>query len=54
VPPLYRRSLTPLVGNHFYYKIGKLKIALMIAGKGQKSHRNYMEDPIGETYNPII
>jgi len=26
----------------------------MVANKSQKSHRNYMENPIGETYNLII
>jgi len=50
----HRRSPTPLVGNYFYYKMGKLKMALIIAGKGKKLHRNYVEDPIGETHNFII
>jgi len=53
-PLLYRRSPTPLVGNYFYREMGKLRIVPTIVGKGQKSHRNYMENPIGETYNLII
>ena len=42
------------MGNYFYYKISRFKIILTVVGKGQKSHRNYIEDPIGETYNFII
>jgi len=53
-PPLYRRSPVPVVGNYPYCKIGKLRIAPAIVGKGQKLYRNYVEDPIGETYNLII
>jgi hypothetical protein len=34
--------------------MGRLKIALKLASKGQKSYKNYMEDPMGETYNLII
>ena len=34
--------------------MGRPKMALMVASKGQKSHRNHMEDPMGETYNPIV
>jgi len=29
-------------------------MAPTMAGKGQKSHRNHVEDPMGETYNSII
>ena len=54
MPLLYRRSPTLLVGEHPYYKIGKPKIALIVASKGQKLHKNHMEDPIGEAYNSLI
>ena len=53
-PPLYRRSPVLLARDHPYHKIGRPKMALMVVGRGQKPHRNYMEDPIGETYNPLI
>ena len=32
-PLLYKRSLAPLAGNYFYYKISKPKIALTVANK---------------------
>ena len=54
MPPLYKRSPALLAGNHFYYEMGRPKIVLMVASKGQKLYKNYMEDPMGETYNPII
>jgi hypothetical protein len=44
----------PLAGNHPYCKIGRLRIAPIVASKGQKPHRDYVEDPIGETYSPTI
>jgi len=34
--------------------MGKLKIALIIASKGQKLHRNHIGDFMGKTYNSII
>ena len=43
-----------LGGDYFYYKMGRLKIVLMVVSKGQKLHKNYKKDPIGETHNPII
>ena len=43
-----------MAGGHPYYKIGRPRIALTVASKGQKSYRNHVEDPIGETYNPTI
>jgi len=51
---LYKRSPILLVGNYFYYEMGKLKIALIMASKSQKLHRNYIENPMGEIYNFII
>ena len=54
MPLPYRRLLIPLAGNCFYYKINRLRIALIIVDKDQKPHRNYVEDPIGEIYNFII
>jgi len=43
-----------VAGNHPHRKMGRLRMALAMAGKGQKLHRNYVEDPMGETYNFII
>jgi len=46
VPLLYRRSTALLAENYFYREMGKLKITPIIAGKGQKLHRNYVENPM--------
>jgi len=54
VLPPHRRLLVLLIGNYPYYKMGRLKIVLIVLGKGQKPHRNYMENFIREIYNPII
>ena len=43
-----------LAGNHPYRKMGRPRVAPTVAGKGQKSHRNYVEDPMGETHNSIV
>jgi len=53
-PLPHRRPPAPLARNYFYHEMGKLKMALTVVNKGQKSHRNHMEDPMGETHNPII
>ena len=42
---LYRKLPALLVGNHPYYKIGKLKIALIIVNKYKRLYRNYVENP---------
>ena len=54
MPLPHRKSPAPLVGNHLYREIGKLKIALKVISKGQKPHRNYIKDPIKETHNFTI
>ena len=43
-----------LMGNYTNREMGRPKMALTMAYKGQKLYKNYMEDPIGETYNPIV
>ena len=53
-PPPHRGSLVPLAGNYPYREMGRPRIAPTVVSKGQKSHRNYIEDPMGETHNPII
>ena len=53
-PPLYKRSPAPLAGDHLYCEMGRPRMVLMVASKGQKLHKNYVEDPMGETHNPII
>ena len=53
-PSLYRRPPAPLVRNYFYHEMGKPKIAPTVVNKGQKLHRNHVEDPMGETHNFII
>ena len=42
------------MGNHPYHEMGRPRMALTMASKGQKLHKNHMEDPIGETHNPFI
>ena len=54
MPLPYKRPPVPLAGNHFYYKMGRPRMVLMVVNKGQKPYKNYVEDPMGETYNPII
>jgi len=54
MPLLYRRLPELLVNNYFYYKIGRFKIVLIVAGKGQKLYKNYVENSIGKTYNFTI
>ena len=54
MPLLHRRLLAPLAGNHLHCEMGRPKMAPMVVNKGQKLYKNYVEDPIGETYNFII
>jgi len=54
MPPLYRRLPALLIDSHFYYKISRLKIMLIVVNKGLKLYKNYIKDPIEEFYNLII
>jgi len=53
-PSLYKRPLALLVRNHFYREMGRFRMAPTVVSKGQKSHRNHVENFMGEIYNFII
>ena len=43
-----------MAGDHPYCEIGRPRIVLTVASKGQKPYKDHVEDPIGETYSPTI
>ena len=43
-----------MAGDHPYCEMGRPRMAPIVASKGQKSHRDHVEDPMGETYSPAI
>jgi len=53
-PSPHRRPLAPLARNYPHREMGRPRMAPTVASKGQKSHRNHVEDPMGETHNLII